>query len=309
MTTLKQNSRMRGLFMIERQKHNPDGSPIPGTKEVVAPWQDNLILDSGLDNLGGSNWMRRCDLGAGSSPPAAEDTALESLLGTRVYSSFSAGPTHPDYASVVGEWVFPQGEATGIISELGVGPTSGFLTTRALVRDENGAPTTITKGPIDSLTVTYMIREYPDKGDQTYEVTNPHTSQVYSVTSRTIGGTGQDRLVKWHENGPNWGNNLSSRRSAASSDPMAPWDSTSYTNVGAATTASEVSYIPGSYYRDLVNVWNEGSGNLPGGIVSIRPASTNNTGKIQAQFDPPIDKDDTKTLSITTRKSWGRYVP
>lgn len=311
MITLKQNSRMRGLFMIERQKHNPDGSPIPGTKEVVAPWQDNLLLDSGLDNLSSNYWMRRCEIGAGSTPPSTSDTGLASSLGSSLNSAaaVSEGPSTEDYASIVDSWVFPPGEATGIISELGVGPQSGALTTRALVRDEDGNPTTITKGPIDSLTVTYQIREYPDKTDSTYQVTNPHTSQVYDVVSRAIGGTAGGRLVEWHAHGPvRTTGTLATRRFSLDGLPLSPWDSTSYPNthpVGPTT----VPYVLGSHYVDCTCTWPEGEGNVSGGATRIVTGNSAQPFRIQASFDPPIDKDNTKTLSITLRKSWGRYVP
>lgn len=313
MITLKQHSKMRGMFMIERQKHHPDGSPIPGTREVVAPWQDNLLLDSGLDNLGGSNWMRRCEIGAGSATPSPSNIGLASPLGSQDSNTVTNGPSTGDYVSVVNSWLFPPGSATGIIAELGVGPTSGSLTTRALVRDENGDPTTIVKGPIDSLTVTYQIREYPDKTDSTYQVTNPHTSQVYDVVSRTIGGTASDRLRAWHFYGPVADSNLGGQpagRMGVGSEPLVPWDSTSYTS-GNTASDTVLPYSPGNHYRDLRSVWIEGAGNIPGGITRVRKSSNSITNPfyIQASFDPPIDKDNTKTLAITLRKSWGRYVP
>lgn len=310
MITLKQNSRMRGLFMIERQKHNPDGSPIPGTKEVVAPWQDNLLLDSGLDNLASNNWMTRCHLGAGSAVPDPGDTALASSLGSvnNLASMVTEGPSTEDYASVVSSWVFPPGTATGIIAELGVGPSTGNLTTRSLIKDEDGNPTTITKGPIDSLTVTYQIREYPDKGDSSYQVTNPHTSQTYDVVSRTIGGTGGSRLRGWHQEGPIASGTVGAHRFHAANSPLTPWDGSYVTGQQDSSKVLQ-SYTPGSYYRDVVVTWSEASGNVSGGITRIGATSINQPFRIQASFDPPIDKDNTKTLQITLRKSWGRYVP
>src|SRR5699024_6140758 len=101
-----------------------------------------------------------------------------------------------------GTYVFPPGVATGIIAELGVSGTSGPITTRALIRDENGSPTTITKGPIDELKVTYQIREYPDQGDTISQVTNPHTSEVYDVVVRGIGVGASRRMNDWAQFGP-----------------------------------------------------------------------------------------------------------
>lgn len=312
--TLANHSRFRGMFKIERQQHRPDGSPIPGTKEVVAPWQDNLLLNSGLDNLASSGWMNLCYLGAGSSPPSVTDTSLDSVLGSTT-TIVTSGPSSSDYSSVVGEWVFPPGTATGIVSEIGVGPNSGLLTTRSLIKDESGNPTTITKGPIDSLTVTYQIREYPDQGDSSYVVTNPHTSQEYSVVSRTIGGmsgSGGGRLYMWYARGP-----ISPLGSgypfALDNNPLVAWNSTSYPSSAGnmSTTAGSISgYVSGNYYIDVTLVWNESRGNAPEGHVSRVTTATSGQGfRLQASFDPPIDKDNTKTLRITLRKSWGRYVP
>lgn len=39
------------------------------------------------------------------------------------------------------------------------------------------------------------------------------------------------------------------------------------------------------------------------------PQNYNQPFLLQASFDPPIDKDNTKTLIITLRRSWGRYEP
>lgn len=309
MITLKQNSRVRGLFMIERQKHNPDGSPIPGTKEVVAPWQGNLITDSGLDNLAATGFMARCRIGAGSAEPQASDTALASHLatsGTGSFSSIQQGPSGSGFNSVVGTYLFPPGTGTGIIAELGVSPSAGAITTRALVRDENGNPTTITKGPIDSLTVTYQVREYPDLTDTTAQITNPHTSQVYDVVVRGLGVTHGSRIFDWSQHGPyrsvsDWG--LHAFSSGLIPADAAPAAGAPRSGVSAAA------YSPGSHYVDLTYTWNEGAGNLVGGISSVRTNTPSHIFFVQASFDPPIDKDNTKTLQITMRKSWGRYVP
>lgn len=222
--------------------------------------------------------------------------------------TLSAGPATEDYSSVVGSWVFPPGSATGIIAEIGVGPNSGNLTTRALIRDENGNPTTITKGPIDSLTVTYQLREYPDKTDTSYQVTNPHTSQVYDVVSRTVGGTAGSRLLVWAQQGAISAGTTNSYRYSAASSALSPWDG-GYVTGALDSSRSLQSYTPGSHYRDIVITWSEGSGNVDGGITRIGTTAAPNPFRIQASFDPPIDKDNTKTLRITLRKSWGRYVP
>lgn len=310
MTIIHQNSKMAGRFMIERCQIAPDGSEIPGSHEVVAPWQDNLITDAGLDHMGGGGWMGRCHIGAGNTPPSFSDTSLVSSLASRT-GNIEQGPSDDDFCSVVGTYVFPPGEGTGIIAEIGVSPggVGTALTTRALVRDENGNPTTITKGPIDQLTITYQMREYPDKGDTVQQVTNPHTAQEYTVTTRTYGGADSSRMYAWTGTfGPVTEHSASFPRVTQG---LAPWDSNPSAVSGVANgSLSTVPYTSGNNYRDVRAIFTETQGNRVGGIssVSLGSSGTSTTVpfRIQAAFDPPLDKDNTKTLTLTFRRSWGR---
>lgn len=308
MTIIHQNSKMAGRFMIERCQIAPDGSEIPGSHEVVAPWQDNLITDSGMDNMATGNYMTRCHIGSGNAAPSFGDTQLGFHLATSGSGSLSnvdQGPDGEGFNSVVGTYIFPPGDGTGIISELGVSPTSGPLTTRALVRDENGSPTTITKGPIDQLTVTYQLREYPDLTDTSTQVTNPHTSETYDVVVRGLGVGLASRMYDWARYGPlrntsNWG-------LYAYSEGLVPADSTPSGSGGSGRTGvSTAPYVPGNHYVEVAYTWDEGAGNVSGGIGSVRVNPASHIFLVQASFDPPIPKDSTKTLTLTLRKSWGR---
>lgn len=223
-----------------------------------------------------------------------------------------AGPVGDDYVSIVGTYTFSQGSAAGILAEIGVGPTSGLLTTRSLIRDDMGDPTTIVVGPLDVLTVTYMLREYPEQTQTVSQVTNPHTSVTYTVTQSTWNGLGSNRLLAWNTVGAvNVGD--SSARGGLDSNPLVPWDSTGAGTSGRLIASSKTleSYVPGSHYRDVVFTFNEASGNVPGGASRLTQGNTSAASwtdpfYLQASFDPPIDKDNTKTLIIKTRKSWGR---
>lgn len=311
MITLSQNSGMAGRFMVEMHTVSSDGSEIPGSRRVVAPWQDNLITDSGLDNMANADFMGRCSVGAGNTAPTAGDTELASLLDS-VNGIVARGPAGDDFVSVVGTYVFGQGRATGIIAEVCVRPSSGSITTRALIEDENGDPTTIAKGPMDVLTVTYQLREYPDQGAPVTQVTNPHTSQVYDVTQMTHSGLNPDRLLGWHNTGAaNVGDQ--SALPLVTVSGLTSWDGSrpSTTVAGRASLKQVPPYVPGTYSREVVATFNENSGNLAGGIQSfvsgvVTTANWGDAFHIQASFDPPIDKDNTKTLIITLRKSWGR---
>lgn len=312
MITLEQKSRMSGHFMIEKHQVDPDGNEIPGSRKVVAPWQDNMVVDSGLDNMAAAGFMARCSVGAGNAAPAAGDTELESILAT-VNGSVAQGPRDTDegWNSIVGTYVFGQGVATGIIAEVGVRPSSGNLTTRALIEDENGNPATINKGPMDVLTVTYQMREYPDQADTVSQVTNPHTSQVYDVVQRTLNGLWAGRMKHWHDYGAVTRENLGNYVTVSNA-PLVDWDAAFAGSAGNSSSNSRPAYTAGNYYADIIHTWNEGAGNIVGGISRAVIGNTaGNDGArqpffLQASFDPPIDKDNTKTLIITLRKSWGR---
>lgn len=318
MITINSNSGMAGRFMCEMHTVDENGMELPNSRRVVAPWQDNLITDSGLDNLAGTWWMSECQIGSGNSPPSVSDVALQAPLATQS-GSVVAGPNNAaeGWNSVVGTYVFGQGVGTGVISELAVRPSSGSnITTRALIKDSDGEPTTIAKGPMDVLTVTYQIREYPDQTDTVTVVENPHTSVQYNVVSRALYGTHYLRLNAWNRRGAfSTGGNANTGLHVDNS-ALTPWNSAYTALTGTAKHATLASYVPGTYRLDGTFTFTESDGNVSGGIsrILIGAASTSHQNGdqgffMQASFDPPIDKDNTKTLIITLRKSWGRHTP
>lgn len=308
---------MAGRFQIEKHTVDESGAEVPGSRRVATPWTSNLITNSGLDNMAGQYFAARCMIGAGNAAPTIEDTQLGSQLAV-VTGTVVQGPnsTVEGYNSIVGTYVFGQGVGTGIISELGVAPPTGNITTRALVKDEGGSPTTITKGPMDVLTVTYQIREYPSTSDTVEELVNPHTNVAYTVTGRGWHVEGGARLWSWHQFGPIVVGDATSRPYLDN----APLSAVS-ANLSSRPSTGRVAdvpvlsaYVPGNYFRDIVLTFDESRGNVEGGAnkLVVGYASTAPWAIpffLQSAFDPPIDKDNTKTLIITARKSWGRYEP
>lgn len=62
------HSELAGFFKIEKGKCDADGKPIESTREVVADWFPNLILNQGLDMIGaaGNSYMGMCFVGTSS---------------------------------------------------------------------------------------------------------------------------------------------------------------------------------------------------------------------------------------------------
>jgi hypothetical protein len=145
-----------------------------GQRRVLADWFPNLITTAGLEyicNSGRQSYnLDWCQVGTGSTTPQYTDTQLaQRLAGTDLQQTRSGwfSPTeYYAYAQVT--YRFTPGQATGNISEVGVGwSSSGNLFSRALVLDEFGAPTTVTVLSNEYLEVTYQVRHYAGTVDQT----------------------------------------------------------------------------------------------------------------------------------------------
>lgn len=73
-------------------------------------------------------------------------------------------------------------------------------------------------------------------------------------------------------------------------------------------TGSAAGYISGSFYRDLTVTFSPTQGNATGGIgaLNVNFDANSSAQTVQYSFSTPIPKDNTKTLSLTFRISWGR---
>lgn len=126
----------------------------------------NLITNQGLDNLCGNNQaLRYMSVGTGTTAPAITDTQLVNLravadLSATGNTAISSLDTTNNYLIATLTASFLNGSASGNISEVGVGAYSNgtLLTSRALVRDANGDPTTITVLSDEDLVVIYKFK-------------------------------------------------------------------------------------------------------------------------------------------------------
>lgn len=128
-------------------------------------WFLNKVLTSGLARMGVGAWINRCCVGSGNSTPLASQTGLDNLIAstTTTLSDVGVGQTEtsPIWYGVQRTWRFSEGAAAGNISEVGMGWDNTALWNRALIRDINGNPTTITILSDEFLDVVAEIRVYP----------------------------------------------------------------------------------------------------------------------------------------------------
>lgn len=278
---------------------SPDGS-----RRVVADWFDNLITDAGLNRIGTGGVINNCQVGSGSTPPAFSDTALETRIGAAgnvVGSTTGNASASPYYGWNRMSFRFNAGIAAGNVSEIGVGwGATGNLFSRALIRDSNGDPTTITVLSDEVLDVVYELRLYPPEDDVVFQT--------------VIGGVTHDCVLRassvnqnpWHGTFlPPYGATQSAIGVSAHGGPLgAVTAAPSGASSGAGATVMDP-YSNNSLEISGTVTFALNAGNIAGGIgaISIR---TPYLGDFQCSFDPKIQKDATKVLTLDVGMSWAR---
>jgi len=149
MPTIHSNMLLKGRYRLKRIK--ADNGMIIHT----SPWINNLITDAGKRTYinSNNNIDLTCAVGTGNSTPAASDTALDHLKYRVGAAAVTASPgvftEEGGTLKSTYQFRFYPGQAVGNISELGIylglpGYPDFTLFSRALVRDSNNNPTTIT---------------------------------------------------------------------------------------------------------------------------------------------------------------------
>lgn len=307
MSNVHANLGLAGYFKLDVVSADAEGNPIPGT-ERSSGWFQNLITNTGMDMLGGADWIRRCFIGTGNTEPQFTDTALAAQTAF-ANGGTSNGPVDntEKWTSLIGTYVFAQGAVVGNMQEIGIGNTSNQLFSRALIRDGAGNPTTLTVTAIDILTVTYQLRLYRPADDIVTTITN--SGVTYTVTSRTARQMTGASLGDWESYGSPF--SAYPRQMYTYSGNIGTVDGAPASQSGSRTeSTTEEAYVPGTYYRQATFNFSTTEGNAAGGIRSvINGVNGPEPVFVQAQFDPPIAKDSTKTLAITMRISWARHTP
>ena len=280
-------------------------------ERVLADWFPNLITNNGLDliNQGNPDMTRYCYVGSGSTAPTVNDSGLQNKIATATgeatFSTSSAQATAPYYGYATRSWTFAPGEAVGNLSEVGCGKDALGVNifSRSLITDALGNPITITVLANDYLTVIYELRCYPPLED--------------SVSTVDIAGVATECTVRASNvtTGYRWGFYADGDHNTVVNGYSAPV--TVYKGVlGSITGSPTLSlgtisqsspsdvYTPGSHFRDGVVNLSLAQGNSVEGISAINIPTW--LGSFQVGFNPPIVKDNTRTLRLNYRVGWGR---
>lgn len=278
-----------------------------GSVKHDGEWFDNLILNAGLNRMGTGSIGTYAVVGSGAGAPVATETALKvQVASTSDVQAEASGAlaSSPYYGWHRKTFRFPAGKAAGNLSEVGIAGYGAPLFSRALIRDSNGDPTTITVLSDEVLDVTYELRVYPPLADVSNNVTIDGV--VYACLARAsflgAGGWIATHLLNYSTfESPNY-------------FVVSAYDGT----IGAVTeqpngvSASGGScvvkaYSNNSLERQIEATWDLNNGNLKNGIRSVFLSPAYQTlGAYQFQFTPAIPKDATKILKLTFKYTWSR---
>lgn len=271
---------------------------------------ENIFLDQGLNALGTSSMPGHIWIGSGSAEPLPSNTQLANFVARsaspspRIPSSFGINGSAPYYVWVrTGVRFDPLGVNVNL-SELGLG-TNAVLYTRALIKDVNGIPTTLTILSDEILDISYTVRVYAPTTDATGQITlNGNIGGTYDWTARAsrVTTSGYGGQTGWAAN-----RNASYTGSAAAFS--GPIGDITQSPSGNSATVSQFS-VP--YEQNSLTAKSEiragtTQANLVDGIRSFRLCL--GWGEYQIQFDPVIPKTDLDALSLFFAVTYARYVP
>lgn len=155
-----------------------------GVVKTDTGYQRNLILNQGLDFFGsrvyGSEINNYCAIGAGNSTPAVTQTKLDSFIAIAPGNNVRSDYSYVDKGdNLYRMWEQKQYRFTNFndvnISEIGLVSTgntaeSYYLTTRVLIKDSLGNPTSISIRDGETLDIYYKIHRVVDITDKEYVI-------------------------------------------------------------------------------------------------------------------------------------------
>lgn len=280
------------------------------TEEITreTEWFKNIVLDTGLNQMSVGTWIDRVRVGSGNSTPVASQTQLDNTIAstTTVQDSGSVTKqttTSPYYTAAKRTYRFAEGVAAGNISEVGCGWGAGLaLWNRALVKDLNGDPTTITVLSDEFLDVIVEVRYYPTQSFSGSFNLLDKTDKI--VSSHTYTG-----LPQFSESSAPVFSQVSGGRTYLFSGSMNEVNTAPSSQLGYSTSVSTypspktltcTSSLP-------LTIANGSIKTVMQTFSTITPTTSALGSIYKFEIDPPIVKTSLMVLSFTFSISWSRY--
>ena len=284
-----------------------------GSIKTDTGYQKNLILNQGLDFFGGgngTNMMKFCVIGSGNSKPVYTQNKLDAIT---AYASGVDFSTKYDYdasrdgnlykTNKVRKYTF-DGLNNVNISEVGLASEflssiDYYLCTRALIKDSQGVPTTITVLSGEVLEIYYKLWQVFDTTDKVGTINlldGVGGSVAYNYSSKVVTNTNES--VNYFGNTAIFTNRWYG---------LYPSTETSTPSYSSPETYQYSKYVNGSY--KIVVTFplgiNDANGNIR--LITVPSFSLWTIRFGSVANDSPIVKTDTQTLTIPVEVSWGRY--
>lgn len=305
------------------------GRPLPGTGiEVVTgetDWFGNIITNNGKNDYAATHYTvisAYCHCGTGTTAEAATDTALGSFVAstnTVQSSDESAQASAPYYSAMTKTFRFAEGDAEGIIAEVGISPqaATGDLFSRSLVKDGGGSPITITVLADEWLDVTYEFRVYPDgvtsggaAEDNTGTIAISGVNHDYILRACNVNDL---EFVPAANSRGQYATNVASFGFAYGSDgalgavTSTPTGSSQDNIATTNSSAANATYSNGTYNRDITWTVGLNDGNVTGGIRCFYFIT--GMGSFQCRIgatsgDATVGKNNTKVWTWVSNLAW-----
>lgn len=279
------------------------------TEEITreTDWINNIVLDTGLARMSVGSWLNCCCVGTGNSTPVTTQTQLDAFKAstTTTEGAIQAGvqvTTAPFYDWIRTTYRFGEGIAAGNISEVGLGWANANLWNRALVKDTNGNPTTITVLVDEYLDVIAEIRVYPQETlsgsfnflNKAGAVVSSHTYVGRAFHSQPQNNYGQFNITTI-------GIYSGAMGSSPTSQPLG-------TRLDYGSPTTTVYPTPTSIKCTKIFPIANAIGEHRTLFVQSKLLSAGTGMGYQVEFTPTITKTNQIELTYTVSMSWGRYT-
>lgn len=282
------NSKVQAVFQLEILDKNLN-------KKINTVEFPNIVLNQGLERLGYGEVFSYCRVGTGSSVPDKTQTQLDNQRAatSNVEAESSGINASGGYIWFRKKFRFGAGVASGNLTEVGVGwndNDTNTLFNRALIRDTQNNPTTVTVLNDEVLDVTVELRSYVSLLPTTSSVTISGT--VYELKIQSLLSIDSAFNIEYYCTGAT---GYSGQIGTYSSGPTGRLDDFGVTNQP---------YAPGSLKRTFDLYWGLNQGNAAPlkTVVCWTPYCA-----YQVEYSPAIPKTSETVLRLTQEITWGRY--